>query len=313
MNKHIAIIGYGVVGKGMEKIFPDAYIYDHKYIYSPEEQTNISGIVPSYKSTAPDNARTLEIINRECGLAIICLPTPPHGMKEQRVDEDENKWREVDLSVIESVLVKLRVPNVLIKSAVPPGTTDMLSTKYGWLEDGVMPVNICVSPEYLGESTYYVPPQYPDPRDARQHSFMVIGGSSEGCDKILSYFVERLGPSKFYYKCTAVEAELIKYMENTWGAMKVTFANEWFEICKAFGASYYSVRQGWALDPRVEPMHTMVFERKRGFGGKCFPKDLLGIIASSEKRGYDARLLKQVWITNKEMLKKNEHRTERKK
>ena len=54
-------------------------------------------------------------------------------------------------------------------------------------------------------------------------------------------------------------------MENTWGATKVIFANEWFDICKRFGASYNTVREGWVLDSRVERMHTTVFEDKRGF------------------------------------------------
>jgi len=94
-------------------------------------------------------------------------------------------------------------------------------------------------------------------------------------------------------------------MENTWGATKVIFANEWYEICQRFGASYNTVREGWVLDSRVERMHTAVFPRKRGFGGKCFPKDLLGIIAQSEKAGYEPSLLKQVWNSNKVMLKKN--------
>ena len=87
--------------------------------------------------------------------------------------------------------------------------------------------------------------------------------------------------------------------------MKVTFVNEWFEICKKFGASFNSVREGLLLDSRIEEMHTTVFEHKRGFGGKCYPKDLIGIIAESEKRGYEPKLLKEVWETNKQMLKLN--------
>lgn len=272
----VAIIGFGYVGRGMGKIFPDALIYD-----------------PNYKES-----NSFKEINDQCGLAIVCVPTPPVGMKgEQRVEDTEDKILEVDLSFIEQTFDWLKVPNVLIKSTVPPGTTDSLIEKYDR--------NICFSPEYMGEGGYYTPPKYPDPTDARKHDFMVIGGESKGADAILVYFKEKLGPAKIYYKCTAVEAECIKYMENNWGATKVIFFNEWYEMCQRFGASFNSVREGFLLDSRTEQMHSTVFENKRGFGGKCYPKDLLGIIAASEKVGYEPKLLKSVWEVNKDMLKLN--------
>jgi UDP-glucose 6-dehydrogenase len=154
-------------------------------------------------------------------------------------------------------------------------------------------------------SAYYTPTQYLDPDDPRKHDFLIIGGEDKVIDEILVFFKEKLGPTKTYFKCKAIEAECIKYIENTWFATKVTFANEWHEICKAFGASFNTVREGWILDNRVEKMHSMVFENKRGFGGRCYPKDLMGIISASEKAGYEPKLLKRVWDVNREMLKFN--------
>lgn len=272
----VAIVGYGFVGKGMHKIFPEAIIYSHNYDEKIKKQ-----------------------INEECGLAIVCVPTPPKGMEEQKVNPDESNFLEVDLSIIEETIAWLQTPLILIKSTIPPGTTSYLRNKYN--KEG-----IAFSPEYMGEGKYYTPPQYPDPEDPRKHEFVIVGGYNGIVDQILVYFKEKLGPTKTYFKCTDVEAECVKYMENTWGATKVTFVNEWFEMCKSFGASFNTVREGFVLDSRVEKMHTTVFENKRGFGGKCYPKDLLGIIAHSESKGYEPKLLKQVWETNKYMLKQNE-------
>lgn len=275
----VAIVGNGYVGRAMNLIFPEALVYD-------------------VIATADSGFSTKEEINEHCGLAIVCVPTPPKGMDGiQKVNENEDTFLEVDLSIIEETISWLDVPLILIKSTIPPGTTDYLREKYG--------KKIAFSPEYIGEGNYYTPPQYPDPVDPRKHDFMIVGGEKEVADEILTYFIEKLGPAKTYFKCSAKEAECIKYLENTWGAAKVTFANEWFEMCKAFGVSFNTVREGWTLDSRIEKMHTVVFENKRGFGGKCFPKDLLGIIAASEKVGYEPKLLKQVWNTNKEMLKLN--------
>jgi UDPglucose 6-dehydrogenase len=87
--------------------------------------------------------------------------------------------------------------------------------------------------------------------------------------------------------------------------MKVTFFNTWYDICELFGANYNKVREGFLLDPRTGPMHTSVFKEKRGFGGHCFPKDLLAIINACESKGYNPRILKEIWETNKIMLGKN--------
>ena len=289
MKNKVAIIGYGFVGKGMEKIFPDALVYDKKY-----ENLDSTG-----EFVFSDNKvfATKEAINKYAELAIICVPTPPLGMGEQRVNEDENEFLPVDISHIEEVMSWLQVPLVLIKSTIPPGTTDSLNLRYG--------NRVCFSPEYMGEGRYYIPEKYPNPDDPRQHSFMIIGGPIDIADKILAYFIERLGPAKSYFKCSASEAECVKYMENTWGAMKVSFCNEWYELAKIFNSSYNTIREGFLLDSRVEAMHTAVFPNKRGFGGKCYPKDLLGIIAHAEMFGYEPKLLKQVWHTNQEMLKHN--------
>jgi len=233
------------------------------------------------------------MINDNCDLAIICVPTPPLGLNEQAVPDNAMIFYDVDTSIVEESVEWLETPLVLIKSTIPPETTNKLKMKYG--------KRICFSPEYMGEGGYYIPPQHPDPTDPRQHPWMIVGGDKEDCDAIVDIFMPQLGPSKTYYTCTAVEAELIKYMENTWIATKVTFANEWRNICDAFEASYNTVREGWALDSRVERMHTAVFPDKRGFGGKCLPKDLHGIISACIKNDYRPELLKKVWRENQRM------------
>jgi UDPglucose 6-dehydrogenase len=68
-----------------------------------------------------------------------------------------------------------------------------------------------------------------------------------------------LGPTKTYFQCSAIEAEIIKYMENSYLATKVSFVNEFRRICETFGADWHAVREGWLLDPRVEPTHTAAF------------------------------------------------------
>lgn len=253
-TKQIALIGFGYVGKGMHKIFPEAILHDPAQGYDNAVAVNASD------------------------LAIICVPTP---MKDNG---------ECDTSIVESVIDWLETPLILIKSTIIPGTTEKLRKKYG--------KRICFSPEYIGEGKYYTPVQYPDPTNPLQHGFMIIGGEGKDCSDIMDIFTPKLGPACRIRIMTSLEAEIVKYAENAWGATKVTFANTLYEICQKLGANWYQVREGWIDDPRVEPMHTAVFPDKRGWGGKCYPKDVNAIYQIGKQAGANVDLLEAIIKTN---------------
>ncbi len=266
-SSNIAIIGVGYVGQAMRKIFPEALLYD----------------------TASKQGLTLasqEEINQTCELAIICVPTPPR--------QGEEEFSPADTSIVEEAVHWLKTPLILIKSTVPPGTTDELAEKYQ--------KNICFSPEYIGEGKYQITPwKYMSPSDPRLHDFLIIGGKKDIRERVANIFLRKLGPEKMYYLIDATEAEIIKYMDNAWGALKVIFTNEFYHLCQAYGASYTRVREGLLLDNRIERMHTAVFVDEQGITGKCFPKDLNGIGAAGDNKGVDMALVKAVIRKNKKI------------
>lgn len=277
----IAIIGYGYVGKAMASFFlrrNEIVVYD-PFVF---DRSNDSDKTKNFLTDSHDEVNA-------CGLAVICVPTP---MSDDGV---------CDTSIVEETVSWLKTPLILIKSTVPPGTTDMLKGKYGG--------NIVFSPEYIGEGKYYVPQwKYPDPNDMVSHTFQVFGGDKKDTTRLVDIFIKIMGPHVFFYQTDAKSAEFVKYMENAWGAMKVTFCNEMYEICTALGVDYNTVREGWALDSRVEKMHTAVFPDSRGFGGKCFPKDVNALVGFAKHAGYDAKLIRQVLASNDEFVSKNENR-----
>lgn len=283
MKDKVAIIGYGYVGHAMHKIFPDAVIYDTKFFKTEDE----SSFTPEAMK-AEFTIGTKEYINQNCGLAIVCVPTP--------MQESEGEFKKVDLSIVEEVVKWLDTELILIKSTIPPTTTERLVKETG--------KKIAFSPEFVGEGKYQITPwKYMSPTDPTTHEFQIFGGEPATTDAIANYFVKKLGPEKFYYLINSTEAEIIKYMENTWGAMKVTFSQEFWELCQRYGVSYHKVREGWALDNRVERMHTAVFVDNRGFAGKCYPKDLNGIVAAADEVGVDLSLVKSVLRKNKDIRK----------
>ena len=258
-NKTIAVAGYGYVGKAVVDFFKRKYkirifdpacignegYEDFKYVGSLED---LSG----------------------ADLLVVCVPTP---MKADRT---------CDTSIVEEVIDKVNVNNVLIKSTVTPGTTDMLGILYKG-------VNIAFSPEYIGEGGYHDPFGFAN--SMFNTPFWVVGGTDLAVNAVLDLVVPIGGPAKTYYKCTAKEAEVIKYMENLYFGIKITFAQQMYDACQALGVDWYRVREGWALDPRVDKMHTAVFPNNRGFGGKCLPKDLNAFVQSCRKVGFEFSLL----------------------
>ncbi len=204
---------------------------------------------------------------------------------------------ECDTSFVEGTLQWLKTPLVLIKSTIPPKTTRALSEKYD--------MDICFSPEYIGEGKYEVPvgKGYPDPHDMKKHEFVIIGGSKKVRQEVVEFFKTVLGAEARYFLTDSTTAELCKYMENSFLATKVTFCNQFFEIAKALDVNYDELREMWLADGRIGRSHTAVFAHKRGFSGKCLPKDVNAIVYASTKNGYKPKLLESVLEVNKEYAK----------
>lgn len=214
-------------------------------------------------------------------VVLICVSTP--------MLEDGS----CDISNVENAIAKIDNAHILIKSTVAPGTTEHLSKKYK--------KNICFSPEYIGESTYNNS-IYKTMKDV---PFLIIGGVHSEVRYLFEIFEQIMGPEATYFECDSIDAELIKYMENSFLAMKVTFVNDYYEIAKKFNANWHRVREGWLLDERIGRPFTSVFENKRGFSGKCLPKDINAVAFAARKAGYNSELLAQIIKTNNKIRKIN--------
>lgn len=255
----VAIVGAGYVGQAYAKLFKDTLIYS--------------------RTLEKEGKITKEDIN-VCDLAIVCVPTPmlPDGR--------------CDISAVSEVVGWLETPLILIKSTIPPGTTTVLKQITG--------KRICHSAEYVGEGGYFVPFwKYVHPTEPVYHDFMIIGGDSKDREDILQCFYPILGATKTYYQVDETTSELIKYFENCTIAAKVVLSNEFYNIARAFGVSYSQAREGLVLDKRLGEMFTLVYKDRRGFDGKCLPKDTKAIATASEKAGYKAQFIEDIIKNNK--------------
>jgi UDPglucose 6-dehydrogenase len=200
-----------------------------------------------------------------CDVVFVTVPTP-----------FDKKHRACDISAVEDVIGRLDAP-ACIKSTVPPGTTDRLAAGGK---------KLAFSPEFMGESPSH---RWPEIHSA---GFAIFGGHPEACAAARRAYELSSPVPLEYVETSAALAELSKYTLNGFLATKVSFMNQIYDIATEAGLDYEELRKLLLLDPRVGDSHTMV-TRERGFGGKCFPKDLNALIAWSSQRS-DPWLLQAV-------------------
>lgn len=212
-----------------------------------------------------------------CDAAFVCVPTP----------REENGG--CDTSIVEHVVGWLETSLIVIRSTVSVGTTRRLAEMFPGK-------HIVFQPEYGPAET----PDHPF-NDLRKVRWVILGGDRKATLLAVRLWQDVYSADVVIQQTTPETAELCKYMENAFLATKVTFCNEFFDIATRLGVDYNELRELWLLDPRIGKSHTFVFGEKRGFGGKCLPKDLDAIVTTAEQVGYEPTLLKTVTSTNARM------------
>ena len=212
----------------------------------------------------------------------VCLPTP--------IREDESG---IDLSIMDEnmkILAKLTKGTdkiIIIKSTVVPGTTAGYIRKY--------PESLfCFNPEFLREASFL--------QDFVNADRIVIGASNDQVSRRVSAMYQAELPLAPIYQTDPTSAEMVKYMANCFLATKVIFANEMAEICEKLGIKYEEVKKMVVADKRILDGHLDITTLK-GFGGKCFPKDLLALRAMARGKGVDTKILDAVWAKNLKVRK----------
>lgn len=279
----VGIIGYGVVGQAYAQLFPDAVIYDPYYKVPAKE--NLKGEVTKWFYPYRD---TKEQVN-QCDIALVCVWTA--GQEDG----------ELDMSIVEDTIDWLETPLILIKSALYPGTVDRLVEKTG--------KKIAVSVEFIGEGNYPVHFwKYPDQHDPRKHMMLIVGGEERVAQACAEVLWSKMSPDVKIHLTSALEAEITKLVENSYGALKVTFINTLMSLAQKSDTNFIRIHQAWQSDPRTDSMHLRAVSFNRGWGSKCWNKDVPALVAYAESVGAKdaASLFQTVIDLNKGHLKLND-------
>lgn len=256
----IGVVGWGVVGQAVGKGFETK---GHEILWYSKNKKS---------------PYTPEQVIKESEFIFLCLPTPMFS-----------DYSGIDLSVMDEVVSQV-APKIsgtdkilVVKSTVVPGTTLSYKKKYP-------KVYFAMNPEFLTEANAL--------GDFLKPDRTVIGAFSQSVwGRLASLYQDLYGAGGKIFLTDPTTAEMVKYMSNALLATKVIFANEMYDLCSALGIKYEEVKDMVAADPRIGSSHLSV-TTIRGFGGKCFPKDMVALIGFAKDKKIDASLLKTVWGKN---------------
>ena len=246
---NIGIIGQGFVGNAVYQKFKNYY---DVLTYDLDESKS--------------NSNVNEIIYK-CENIFVCLPTPM------------NRDGSCNINIVEQVLAGIDLTtdnleterNIIIKSTIPPGTT----AKWNLLFESL---NIVFNPEFLTERNAI--------KDYENQNRIILGGVRPATTELKRVF-SKVFPKAHIIKTDSTHAEMVKYLTNTFLSVKVSFANEIFQLCDRLNIDYDKVVEYATYDERLGKSHWNVpgHDGDFGFGGHCFPKDLKALLYLTEKLG----------------------------
>lgn len=263
--QNIGIIGQGFVGGAIKEGFKNhhkLFLYDK--FNSKKSNTDLEGVV------------------KNSNIIFVCVPTPMDARTGQ-----------ASISIVKEVVLEIdnlasqvgSTPTLIIKSTVPPGTTEYLDTLTGYC-------NVTFNPEFLTEANAI--------EDFKNQNRIIIGTCNgyEGYE-VVSVFKD-VFPNVLIKVVNSREAEMCKYITNNFLTVKVSFANEIYDICEANDIDYEVASDLAKLDTRLGNSHWMVPgpDGDRGYGGHCFPKDIAGMQFEASQLGVKTPVLSAAIETN---------------
>lgn len=301
----IAVVGVGYVGLVTGVCFSEFGVQVTCIDQDAEKIARLKqGIIPIYepgleelckKNIACGNLHfttDLDQAIREAQVVFIAVGTPPRGDGY------------ADLSHVETVAhaIASQISDykvIVTKSTVPVGTGERIRAIIQGGHAG--PFDVASNPEFLREGSAI--------EDFMRPNRVIIGAQSERAIAILKELYKPLYLLETPILITDIAtAEMIKYAANAFLATKISFINEVANLCEAVGADVQQVARGMGLDGRIG---AKFLHPGPGFGGSCFPKDVLALSQMAQEHGVTFRLVDTVMEVNRRQKERMVEKIER--
>jgi GDP-mannose 6-dehydrogenase len=225
------------------------------------------------------------VMNSE--VSLVCVGTPSNTNGSLDLDHVKHVCEEIGAAL----KLKQERHTVVIRSTMLPGTVEGLvvptleasSGKHAGTDFGV-----CINPEFLREGSSL--------KDFNAPPFTLIGADDPHTANLVSELYSDIQAPLFM---TALKtAEMVKYACNCFHALKVSFANEIGNICKAVGIDSHEVMHVFSQDTKLN-LSPYYLTPGFAFGGSCLPKDLRAINYKAKQVDVEVPVLSAILPSNR--------------
>jgi GDP-mannose 6-dehydrogenase len=281
--------GHDVIGVDVNPTKVDIINSGKSPIVEPQMNELIHEVVKSGKLRA-----TTDSLNavKDSDISLVCVGTPskPNGSL------DLGHVGRVCEEIGAALATKDTHHTIVIRSTMLPGSIasvaqpalEKTSNKKAGKDFGV-----CVNPEFLREGTsvkdFYAPP------------FTLIGADDEETANTIRGLYANIDAPVF--NTSIKTAEMVKYVCNCFHALKVSFANEIGNICKALELDSHEVMKVFCADTKLN-LSPYYLKPGFAFGGSCLPKDLRAVSYKAKELDVEVPLLSAITATNKLQVEK---------
>ena len=249
----------------------------------------ISDVVKSGRLMATTDSRQA-ILDSDLSLVCVGTPSNPNGSLDLR--HVEQVCREIG-SALKS---KAERHTVVIRSTMLPGTIEhtvipALEETSG--KEAVKDFGICINPEFLREGSSL--------KDFDSPPFTLIGADDEATALAVRELYEEIEAPVFVTRLKT--AEMVKYVCNCFHALKVSFANEVGNICKALDIDSHEVMRIFCQDTKLN-LSSYYLKPGFAFGGSCLPKDLRAINYKAKELDIEVPVLAAILPSNRQQIER---------
>ena len=223
---------------------------------------------------------------RETELSFVCVGTP----SQANGNLDLRYIRRICEQIGEALKSKNERHTVVIRSTILPGT--MHKIVIPTLEEfsgkkAAVAFGVCNNPEFLREGSAV--------KDFRFPPKTVIGELDQASGDVLASLYKKLDAPLI--RTDIESAEMVKYIDNSWHALKIGFANEIGNLCKSFGLDAHKVMKIFCQDQKLN-ISSAYLSPGFAFGGSCLPKDLRALSYQAKMHDLDLPILASILPSN---------------